>query len=71
MESGGTENCTKKNKFIPVMGCGGQWGCEKSKLQHFLDYWATDGSEVIFQPYSLAVIYSQEDFWYSFLFEAV
>jgi hypothetical protein len=27
----------KKGKAIPVIGCGGLYGCEKSRLPHFLD----------------------------------
>jgi hypothetical protein len=34
-------------KYIPVRGCGGPYGCETSRLPHFLDHRLTDGSEVI------------------------
>jgi hypothetical protein len=32
---------------IPVTGHGGPWGCEMSRLPHFLDTWLTDGGEVV------------------------
>jgi hypothetical protein len=56
-------------KGIPVAGHGGPYGCETSKLPHYLDNRLTDGGEVVsltcrppFTP--------QEDSWYSFLLEA-
>jgi hypothetical protein len=36
--------CHKKGKAIPVTGHEGAWGCEMSKLTHFLDSWLTDVS---------------------------
>jgi hypothetical protein len=36
-----------KDKDIPVTGHEGPWGCETSRLPHFLDIRLTDGSEVV------------------------
>jgi hypothetical protein len=36
-----------KGKAIPVTGRGGPYGCELSRLPHFLDNCLTDGCEVI------------------------
>jgi hypothetical protein len=33
-----------KDKTAPATGDGGPWGCETSKLPHFLDSWLTDGA---------------------------
>jgi hypothetical protein len=58
-----------KAKAIPVTGREGPWGCETSRLPHFLDNRLTDDGEVISltcrQPFT-----PQEDSWYSFLLEA-
>jgi hypothetical protein len=35
-----------KGKAIPVAGREGPWGCETSRLPHFLDNQHTDGGEV-------------------------
>jgi hypothetical protein len=37
----------KKGKAIPVTGHEGPWGCETSRLPHFLDNRLTDGGEVV------------------------
>jgi hypothetical protein len=37
----------KKGKAILVTGRGGPYGCETSRLPHFLDNRVTDGGEVI------------------------
>jgi hypothetical protein len=37
----------KKKKDIPVTNRGGPYGCETSRLPHFLDNRLTDGSEVV------------------------
>jgi hypothetical protein len=36
---------TKKGKDIPVTGRGGPWGCETTRLPHFLDNRLTDGGD--------------------------
>jgi hypothetical protein len=36
-----------KGKAIPVTGHEGPWGCETSRLPHFVDSRITDGGEVI------------------------
>jgi hypothetical protein len=38
---------SKKSKVIPVTGCGGLYGCETSRLPHFLNSRHTDGVEVV------------------------
>jgi hypothetical protein len=47
-------------KVMRVTGHGGPYGCETSRLPHFLDNRLKDGGEVT----------PQEDSWYSFLLEA-
>jgi hypothetical protein len=42
----GEINTVKKGKAITVTGHGGPWGCETSRLPHFLDNRLTDGGEV-------------------------
>jgi hypothetical protein len=37
----------KKGKDIPVTGRGGPYGCEMSRLPHYLDKWLTDGSKIV------------------------
>jgi hypothetical protein len=58
----------KKGKPIPVTGRGDPYGCEASRLPHFLANRFADGGEVVslmrrppFTP--------QEYSWYSFLLE--
>jgi hypothetical protein len=58
-----------RGKAIPMTGFEGPYGCETSRLPHFLGNRITDGCEVVsltrrphFTP--------QEDSWYSFLLEA-
>jgi hypothetical protein len=58
-----------KGKAIPVTGCEGQYGCETSKLPHFLDNRLTEGGKVV----SLTrrpLFTTQEISWYSFLLDA-
>jgi hypothetical protein len=59
----------KKGNAIPVRSCGGPYGCETSRLPHFLDNRLTDGSEVVNLTRQQAALFPQEDFWYSFLLE--
>jgi hypothetical protein len=54
-----------KGKAIP-----GHGGCEMSRLPHYLESWLTDDDEVVSLTRRLAVLYPQEDSWYSFLLEA-
>jgi hypothetical protein len=59
----------KRGKAIPVTGREGPWGCETSKLPHFLDNQLIDGGVVVClmrQP----LFTPQEDSWCSFLLEA-
>jgi hypothetical protein len=37
----------KESKVIPVTGHGGPYGCETSRLPHFLDSRLTDGGKVV------------------------
>jgi hypothetical protein len=39
--------CLKKGKDIPVTGHGGPWGCERSRLPHYLHKRLTDGGKVV------------------------
>jgi hypothetical protein len=57
-----------KNKAIPVTGRGGPYGCETSRLPHFLDNRLTDGGEDVSLNRRSPFI-PQEDSWYSFLLE--
>jgi hypothetical protein len=54
----------KKSKAIPVTGHGGPYGCEISRLPHFLDNRLRDGGELGCQPYTPATLYTQKDSWY-------
>jgi hypothetical protein len=58
-----------KGKAIPVTGHEGSWGCETSRLPHFLDNRLTDGSEVV-SPTRRPPFTPQGDSWYSFPLEA-
>jgi hypothetical protein len=62
------QNLVKKRK--KVTGHGGPYGCETSKLPHFLDNLLTDGDELVSPTRRQAALYRQEDSWYSFLLEA-
>jgi hypothetical protein len=59
-----------KGKAIPVIGRGDPYGCERSRLPHFLDNQPTDGGEVAGLTRQPAALYPQEDSWYSFLIQA-
>jgi hypothetical protein len=37
----------KLGKTVPITGREGPWGCEMSRLPHFLDNRLTDGGEVV------------------------
>jgi hypothetical protein len=41
------DNNNNNNKTIPVTGRGGPWGCETSRLAHFLDNLFTKCGEVV------------------------
>jgi hypothetical protein len=41
------EEIDKKGKTLPVRGRGGPWGCETSRLPHFLDNRFTNAREVV------------------------
>jgi hypothetical protein len=60
----------KKGKAIAVTGRGSPYGCETSRLPHFLDSWLTDGGKVVSLTRRPAALCPQEDSWYSFLLEA-
>jgi hypothetical protein len=45
-----------KGKDIPVTGRGDPWGCERSRLPHYLDKRLTDGGN---QPCAPASLYPQ------------
>jgi hypothetical protein len=56
-------------KAIPVTGHEGPWGCETSRLPHFLDNRLTDGGEDVSltrRPPDTP----QNASWYSFLLDA-
>jgi hypothetical protein len=53
--------------YIPVTGRGGPYGCETSRLPHFLNNRLTDGGEGVSLTRQPATFYPQEDSWYSFL----
>jgi hypothetical protein len=56
------KEAVKKCKAIPVTGHGGSWGCETSRLPHFVDSQVTDGGEVSLKRRP-AALYPQEDSW--------
>jgi hypothetical protein len=37
----------KKAKTVPLTCRGGPYGCERSRIPHFLEYRLTDGGEVV------------------------
>jgi hypothetical protein len=41
------QQLNKKGKTIPATGRGDPWGCETSRLPHFLDSRLIDGGEVV------------------------
>jgi hypothetical protein len=51
----------KKGKAIPVTRRGGPYGCETSRLPHFLDNRLTESGEVVSFKCRPAVLYPQED----------
>jgi hypothetical protein len=58
-----------KGKAIPVTGHEGPYGCETSRIPHFLDNQLTDGGEAV-SPTRQPPFTPQEDSWYSFPLEA-
>jgi hypothetical protein len=60
----------KKGKAIPITGHGGAWGCEMSRLKHFLDNRLVDDGDVVRLKRQSTARYSQKDLWNSFLLEA-
>jgi hypothetical protein len=61
----------KKGKDIPITGHEGPYGCETSRLPHFLYNRLTDGGKVVTltrRPF-FTPLPPQEDSWYSFLLE--
>jgi hypothetical protein len=61
--------CSGKGKAIPVTRHEGPYGCERSRLPHFLDNQLTDGGEVV-SPTRPPPFTPQDDSWYSFPLEA-
>jgi hypothetical protein len=61
---------TDKVKAIPITDRGGPYGCETSRLPHFLYNRLTDGGEVVSLTRRSAALYPQEVSWYSFPLEA-
>jgi hypothetical protein len=57
------------SKAIPITGRGGPYGCETSRLPHFLGNRLTDGGEVA-RLTPRPSLYPQKYSWYSFLLEA-
>jgi hypothetical protein len=57
------------SKAIPVTGRGDPWGCETSRIPHFIDSLLTDGGEVVSLTRRPRFI-PQKDSWCSFLLEA-
>jgi hypothetical protein len=55
-----------KGKGIPITGHEDPWGCETSRLPHFLDNWLIDGSEVVILTH-WPPITPHEDSRYSFV----
>jgi hypothetical protein len=56
------------SEVIPVTGRRGLYGCETSRIPHFLDNRFTEGGEVVRLTRRPRLI-PQEDSWYSFLLE--
>jgi hypothetical protein len=59
----------KKGKAIPVTGREGPYGCETSRLPHFLDKRLTDGGEIV-SLMRRPLFTTQEDSCYTFLLKA-
>jgi hypothetical protein len=57
-----------KGNAVPVTGCEGPRGCQRSRLPHLLDNWLTDGGKVVSLTHQLPFT-PREDSWYSFLLE--
>jgi hypothetical protein len=60
-----------KGKAVHVADPGGPYGCEPSRLLHFIDNQLTDGDQVVSLTRRPVALYLPERFRYSFLLEAV
>jgi hypothetical protein len=58
-----------KRKVIPITGREGQYGCETSRLPHFLDSQLKAGGEAVTLTRRTAFTSPQEDSWCSFVLE--
>jgi hypothetical protein len=55
--------CIKcKGEDIPVTGHGGPWGCERSRLPHYLDIRVRDGGKVVSPTGRPPALYPQVSF---------
>jgi hypothetical protein len=45
------DQCYNSGNAVPVTRCEGPYGCERSRIPHFLDSQLTDGSEVVSLTY--------------------
>jgi hypothetical protein len=63
------QHILQKGNVIHVSGRRGPWGCETSRLLHFLDNRFTDGSEIVSLTHRPPFT-PPEASWHSFLLEA-
>jgi hypothetical protein len=64
------EDYDSSSNSIPVLGRGGPYGCETSRLPHFLENHFRDVNELVGLTCRPAALCSQEDPWCSFLLKA-